>query len=240
MLSPEDSVLPSSLALRISQLLSGSAEVSMDIMEQEKEVLLHWVPNASSSTLNALQEQQEQLEVDYRTIKEDMGKMERLARGLQGRPTQAEGASGEEFRAALQACEELGWSLAENQARLLQFSQLQDFLQSYLHMIAWAEEVRRGIFSEAGDQDDVLELDLQVKQQVEGLDRLAQAGRRLVTDRHQLAAIIKERTEELQSMLGWILEHWRTQRKQMIDRRAESDPVSLDWTTSSPSLSQVQ
>ena len=40
-----------------------------------------------------------------------------------------------EARSALQAWEELGWSLAENRSSLQQYKQLQHFLRTYLAMM---------------------------------------------------------------------------------------------------------
>ncbi|CAB1344781.1 unnamed protein product, partial [Coregonus sp. 'balchen'] len=123
--------------------------------------------------------------------------------------------------------------MAENQCRLQQFRQLQDFLRAYLAMISWTEDTRTCIFSEASAQQWLLaessvpsELDLRIEQKFDEFDKLAAAGQKLIKERHHLADIIKERTEELQSMLGWILVYWRAQKDQLGQEKSRDSRTS--------------
>ncbi|XP_021413058.2 uncharacterized protein LOC110486064 isoform X1 [Oncorhynchus mykiss] len=215
----------STLKLRINQLLSRCAEFSMDILDTETDMAVRCEPN--SSELEGLQEQQDELERDYQVIKEEVGEIEGLASQLQVLLPEMAGALGENVHATQQAWQELGWSIAENQCNLQQFRQLQDFLRAYLAMISWTEDTQTCIFSEASAQQWRLaelsvpsELDLRIEQKFDEFDKLAAAGQKLIKERHHLADIIKERTEELQSMLGWILVYWRAQKDQLGRERS--------------------
>ncbi|KAM9491043.1 uncharacterized protein ACWYII_003445 isoform 5-T5 [Salvelinus alpinus] len=220
----------STLTLHINQLLSRCAEFSMDILDTETDMAVRCEPY--SSELEGLQEQQDELEKDYQVIKEEVEEMEGLALRLQVLLPDMTGALGEDIHATQQAWEELGWSMAENQCNLQQFQQLQDFLRAYLAMISWTEVTQTCIFSEASVQQWRLaessvpsELDLRIEQKFDEFDKLAAAGQKLIKERHHLADIIKERTEELQSILGWILVYWRAQKDQ-LGRERSSDSRS--------------
>ncbi|KAM9490575.1 uncharacterized protein ACWYII_003185 isoform 3-T4 [Salvelinus alpinus] len=215
----------STLKLRINQLLSRCAEFSVDILDTETDMAVRCEPY--SSELEGLQEQQDELERDYQVIKEEVEEMEGLASQLQVLLPEMAGALGENVHATQQAWQELGWSMAENQCNLQQFRQLQDFLRAYLAMISWTEDTQTCIVSEASAQQWRLaessvpsELDLRIEQKFDEFDKLAAAGQKLIKERHHLADIIKERTEELQSMLGWILVYWRAQKDQLGRERS--------------------
>ncbi|XP_055762386.1 uncharacterized protein LOC129839132 [Salvelinus fontinalis] len=234
----------STVTLRINQLLSRCAEFSMDVLDTETDMAVRCEPY--SSELEGLQEQQDELEKDYQVIKEEVEEMEGLALRLQVLLPDMTGALGEDIHATQQAWEELGWSMAENQCNLQQFQQLQDFLKAYLAMISWTEDTQTCIFSEVSVQQWRLaessvpsELDLRIEQKFDEFDKLAAAGQKLIKERHHLADIIKERTEELQSILGWILVYWRAQKDQ-LGRERSSDSRSDDPQGDATRFSQGQ
>ncbi|XP_064821369.1 uncharacterized protein LOC135539421 isoform X1 [Oncorhynchus masou masou] len=222
----------STLTLRINQLLSRCAEFSMDLLDTETDMAVRCEPY--SSELKGLQEQQDELEKDYQVIKEEVEEMEGMALRLQVLLPDMTGALGEDIHATQQAWEELGLSMAENQCNLQQFQQLQDFLRAYLAMISWTEDTQTCIFSEASvhqwrlaESSVPTELDLRIEQKFDEFDKLAAAGQKIIKERHHLADIIKERTEELQSILGWILVYWRAQKDQ-LGRERSSDSRRSD------------
>ncbi|XP_029632504.1 uncharacterized protein LOC115208518 [Salmo trutta] len=222
----------STLTLHINQLLSRCAEFSMDILDTETDMAVRCEPY--SSELEGLQEQQDELERDYQVIKEEVEEMEGLALRLQVLLPDMTGALREDILATQQAWVELGWSMAENQCNLQQLQQLKDFLRAYLAMISWTEDTETCIFSEASVQQWRLaessvpsELDMTIEQKFDEFDKLAVAGQKLIKERHHLADIIKERTEELQSMLGRILVYWRAQKDQ-LGRERSSDSRRSD------------
>ncbi|XP_064173461.1 uncharacterized protein LOC135244803 isoform X2 [Anguilla rostrata] len=226
----------SSLMMRINHALSLGAELSMDIMDAETDMAVKCEPDRSG--LQGLQEQQDQMEVKYEALKDEVAEMEKQGPRLEALCPEKWPILGEEVQATLQAWEELGRSMAENRGRLQQFGRLQDFFRDYLAMISWTEDTRACIFSESarhrgkGNEVPVTsELDLKIERKFEEFDELAAAGQKLMEEEHHLAELIKERTEELQSMLGWILVHWRAQKHQRSrGKRKEGDVVCSEAT----------
>ncbi|KAI4889742.1 hypothetical protein NFI96_019653 [Prochilodus magdalenae] len=136
-----------------------------------------------------------------------------------------------EVQTSLQAWEELSRSMAENRSRLQQFGHLRHFFRNYLAVISWTEDTRSRIFSESAlrqgreSQGSMVELlDQQIEQKFQEFDLLAAAGKKLLSEDHHLAKMIKERMEELRSMLGWILVHWRAQKDQWLNRKRAEEP----------------
>ncbi|XP_034754198.1 uncharacterized protein LOC117960420 isoform X6 [Etheostoma cragini] len=135
------------------------------------------------------------------------------------------------IQAMLQGWTELGKSVTENKSRLREFVQLQDFFRSYLAMISWTEDTRSYIFSDTalhlgkdGQGPLAAELDMQIEQKFEEFDELADAGRNLLDKEHHLTQMVRERMEELRSMLGWISVHWRAQKQQWLHKMSRQEP----------------
>ncbi|XP_048863769.1 spectrin beta chain, non-erythrocytic 5 isoform X4 [Brienomyrus brachyistius] len=208
----------SSLGVRIQQGLSRSEELSGIVQEAETDMAVKCEPHRCG--LHRLREQQDELEVDYEVLREDVEEARRSAAWLQVLCPDRMHALDGEARATLQAWEKLGTAMAENRARLQNFARLQDFFQNYLAMISWTEDTRARIFDNVGhrgsasQEPTVTELDLMIEQKFEEFDVLAAAGQELIDEEHHLTNMIRERTEELQSMLGWILVRWRAQKHQ--------------------------
>ncbi|KAL2086592.1 hypothetical protein ACEWY4_017651 [Coilia grayii] len=223
--------LLSTLTLRINEHLSRCAELSMDILELESNMATLCEPDLMG--LEGLQEQQDDLEVDFHIMAGEVEDMEKLATHLKTLPPERSLFLGEEVQATLQAWEEVGRSLAENRGRLSKFKQLQEFFDKYLAMIAWAETTRSCMFSsgsvrEGGEEErsKMADLDLRIQQKMEEFTQLTADGQTLTDDGLHVAEIIRERTEELQSMLGWIQDNWRTQKEQLTQRRRAPDVAS--------------
>ncbi|XP_075268888.1 uncharacterized protein LOC142360457 isoform X2 [Opisthocomus hoazin] len=130
--------------------------------------------------------------------------------------------------------------LRETRARVQQAGRLRRFFKDYLAMISWTEDTRAQIFSESPSGHGLAEtpceeLERRIEGKLKEFEALAAAGQQLVSEEHYLSAVIKERLEELQSMLGWVLVRWRAQRHQrdlgskQEDRR---DPESPSGTSS--------
>uniref|UniRef100_W5NFV8 PH domain-containing protein n=1 Tax=Lepisosteus oculatus TaxID=7918 RepID=W5NFV8_LEPOC len=219
----------SALTVRINGKLSRSLELHVDIHEMETEMAVKCEPDQCG--LEDLEDQQEDLEIDYEIIKEEVDELEKLAAQLEELCPEKMQVLGEEVRSTLHVWEELGKSLTENRARLRQFLQLQDFFRNYLAMISWTEDTRACIFSDTtvhpgkGNQMPVIaELDKKIEQKFAEFDDLAAAGQKLIDEEHHLTEMIKERTEELRSMLGWILVRWRAQKHQRSCGKRKEEP----------------
>ncbi|XP_046900109.1 uncharacterized protein si:dkey-238i5.2 isoform X3 [Hypomesus transpacificus] len=235
--NPELICQNSTQTLHINQLLSRCAELSMDILDAETDMAVRCEPD--NSGLEGLQEQQEELEMGYRIIKEEVVEMERLTSHVLAVLSEKAIGTWENVQTTLQSLEELTRSMAENQSRLQQFSELQDFLRTYLAIISWTDETCTCIFSDALANQDKLheltkssELDLKIQQKFEEFDAFAAAGQKLIAEGHHLTNIINERTDELQSMLGWMLAHWKVKKDQLNQEKPEEliKDISLPGT----------
>ncbi|XP_059690100.1 uncharacterized protein LOC132320766 [Gavia stellata] len=131
--------------------------------------------------------------------------------------------------------------LRETRARVQQASRLRHFFKDYLAMISWTEDTRAQIFSESPSSHSLPEtpceeLERRIEGKLKEFEALAVLGQQLVSEEHYLSATIKERLEELQSMLGWVLVRWRAQRHQrdlgskQEDRRDLESPLGLSPT----------
>ncbi|XP_064014873.1 uncharacterized protein LOC135183612 isoform X2 [Pogoniulus pusillus] len=142
----------------------------------------------------------------------------------------------QEVQDTLRAWAELQELLQETQARVQQASQLRHFFKDYLAMISWTEDTRAQIFSESPSSHGLTEtpheeLERRIEGKLKEFEMLAASGQQLVSEEHYLSATIKERLEELQNMLGWVLVRWRAQRYQrdpgskQDDRRNTESPL---------------
>ncbi|XP_072247391.1 uncharacterized protein [Leuresthes tenuis] len=164
--------------------------------------------------------------IDYEIIREEVKEMENQASRLKEVCPERLHMLGGKIQATLQAWNELGKSVTDNKTRLQEFVQLQDFFRSYLAMISWTEDTRSCIFSDTalhlgrdGQRPLAAELDLQIEQKFEEFDELAMTGKNLLDKEHHLMQMVRERMEELRSMLGWILVHWRAQKQQWLHKK---------------------
>ncbi|XP_050932499.1 spectrin beta chain, non-erythrocytic 5 isoform X6 [Lates calcarifer] len=232
-----------SLAVRVEECLCYSKELSLDILERETDMAVQCEPDRCG--LEALQEKQDHLEIDYEVIREEVKEMEDLASRLEELCPERVHALGAKIQATLQAWTELGKSVTENKSRLHEFVQLQDFFRSYLAMISWTEDTRSCIFSDTalhlgkdGQRPLAAELDMQIELKFEEFDELAATGRNLLAKDHHLTQMVRERIEELRSMLGWILVHWRAQKQQWLHKKSRQEPsqdnIYSEATTCSP------
>ncbi|XP_023267375.1 uncharacterized protein LOC111658905 isoform X4 [Seriola lalandi dorsalis] len=218
-----------SLAVRVEECLCCSKELSLDILERETDMAVQCEPDRCG--LEALQEKQDHLEIDYEIIREEVKEMENLASRLEELCPERVHVLGAKIQAMLQAWTELGKSVTENKSRLQEFVQLQDFFRSYLAMISWTEDTRSCIFSDTalhlgkdGQRPLAAELDIQIEQKFEEFDELVATGRGVLDKEHHLTQMVRERMEELRSMLGWILVHWRAQKQQWLHKKSRQEP----------------
>ncbi|XP_052428732.1 uncharacterized protein LOC127970291 isoform X4 [Carassius gibelio] len=231
------------VSAHVEQCLQRCAELAVDVLEIESEMAVRCEPDRCG--LDDLQEYQDQLEAEYGVLKEEVEAMVSLASCLSDVCPERMNAVGTEIQTSLNAWDELGKSVAENKKRLLQFGHLRHFFRNYLAMISWTEDTRSCIFSESAlrqsreNQEPLVEvLDRQIEQKFEEFDQLAMAGKKLFDNEHHLNKMIRERVEELRSMLGWILVHWRAQKDQLLSRQkteeAQTDAIYSEAMVCSP------
>ncbi|KAG1949871.1 hypothetical protein F2P79_011590 [Pimephales promelas] len=216
----------SNLTLQINQHLCRCAELSMDLLDIEADMAV--LCDSDLSGLEGLQEQQDDLEAHSNIIESEVREMERLARQLKVPSPEERDPLREEVQAILQAWEEVGRNMTENRGRLEKFHQIQDYFENYLAMITWTENTRSCILagSSACRESEIAEIDHCIETKLDEFSKLAAAGQMLMQDESPFKDIIKERTDELQSMMGWIQVNWHAQKEQLKDGKSESTNYS--------------
>ncbi|XP_034538370.1 uncharacterized protein LOC117811970 [Notolabrus celidotus] len=216
------------LAVRVEETLSCSKELSLDILERETDMAVQC--ELERCGLDALQAKQDHLEIDHEVIRGEVKEVEDQASRLEELCPERVHVLGLKIRAMLQGWTELERSVTENKSRLQEFVKLQRFFRSYLGMISWTEDTRSHIFSEAalhlgkdGQKPLAAELDLQIELKFEEFDELVASGRNILHKEHHLTQMVRERMEELRSMLGWISVHWRVQKQQWLLKRSQQE-----------------
>ncbi|XP_051508279.1 uncharacterized protein LOC127414353 isoform X2 [Myxocyprinus asiaticus] len=232
------------LSVRVEQCLQRCTELTKDVLEMESEMAVRCEPDRCG--LDRLQEHQDKLEAEYKVLKVEMEAVENLAGRLTDVCPERMHRVRTDIQSSMNGWQELNKSVAENRRRLLQFDQLRQFFRNYLAMISWTEDTRSCIFSESAlrqsreNQEPLVEvLDRQIEQKFEEFDQLTVTGKKLFDDKHHLNKMIQERMEELRSMLGWILVHWRAQKDQLLTRQ-RAEEAHTDAIYSEASVCTVQ
>ncbi|XP_077031900.1 uncharacterized protein LOC129118293 isoform X2 [Agelaius phoeniceus] len=184
--------------------------------------------------------QQEMEHAVSQTLQGQLEELERVAARLQELCPARQCPVSQELQETLWAWAGLRELLRETRLRVQQASQLRHFFKDYLAMISWTEDTRAQIFSESPSSSSIPEtpceeLERRIEEKLKEFEALAAAGQQLVSEEHYLSATIKERLEELQSMLGWVLVRWRAQRHQQQDlgsrQEDRREPENLSRTS---------
>ncbi|XP_027743479.1 uncharacterized protein LOC114059351 isoform X3 [Empidonax traillii] len=186
-----------------------------------------------------LSRQQEMEHAVSETLQGQLEELERAAARLQELCPAQQCPTSREVQETLRAWAGLRELLRETRARVQQASRLRHFFKDYLAMISWTEDTRAQIFSESPSSPSLPktpceELERRIEEKLKEFEALAASGQQLVSEEHYLSATIKERLEELQSMLGWVLVRWRAQRHQKeLESKQEDrrDPKSPSLTS---------
>ncbi|XP_068013297.1 spectrin beta chain, non-erythrocytic 1-like isoform X2 [Melanerpes formicivorus] len=192
-----------------------------------------------------LNQQQEMERMVSETLQGQLEDLERGAARLQELcPTQRCPVS-QKVQETLRAWAGLQELLQETQARVQQASRLRHFFKDYLAMISWTEDTRAQIFSENPSSHGLPEtpceeLERRIEGKLKEFEMLAASGQQLVSEEHYLSATIKERLEELQSMLGWVLVRWRAQRYQRDPGSKQDDRRNTESPSGASPTSQEQ
>nr|XP_006126579.1 uncharacterized protein LOC102448657 isoform X2 [Pelodiscus sinensis] len=169
--------------------------------------------------LQGLLSQQQEMEFNISEgLEENMGELEKAAMRLDKFCLAQMHDLGQQIQGRLQAWKELQKLVLENKTHVQQAYRLQQFFANYLAMISWTEDTRAQIFSENVSAHGLLEahweeLERKIEGKFQEFEELAAAGQMLVSEEHYLSETIKERLEELRSMLGWVLVRWRAQKQ---------------------------
>ncbi|XP_042691345.1 spectrin beta chain, non-erythrocytic 2-like, partial [Centrocercus urophasianus] len=218
------------------------AEVSprLEALCCEAKALAHDTAQAESSFTTVKSEKDLQGLQGLQSRQQEMERV--VSEGLQGRLEELERKAfhlqelcpthlcpiGREAQRTLRVWAELQELLQETRVHVQQADRLQHFFKDYLAMISWTEDTRAQIFSESPSSYGLLEpkceeLERKIEGKLKEFEKLAAAGQQLVAEEHNLSAVIQERLEELQSMLGWVLVRWRAQRHQRDPGNKQED-----------------
>uniref|UniRef100_A0A1A8L2H2 PH domain-containing protein n=2 Tax=Nothobranchius TaxID=28779 RepID=A0A1A8L2H2_9TELE len=218
------------LAVRVEECLCSSKGLSLDILEKETDLAVQCEPDRCG--LGALQEKEDHQETDCEVMREEVKEMEKQASWLKELCPEKARIFEAKVQTTLEAWNELEKSVMENKSRLQEFMQLQDFFRSYLAMISWTEDTRSCIFSDTalqfrrdGQRPLVAELDVQMERKFKEFDELSVTATTLLDKGHHLTHMVRERMEELRSMLGWISVHWRVQKQQQLYKTNREIPL---------------
>ncbi|XP_035981767.1 spectrin beta chain, non-erythrocytic 1 isoform X7 [Fundulus heteroclitus] len=213
------------LAVRVEECLCSSKELSLDILEKETDMAVQCEPEHCG--FEPLRDRVSHLEADCEIIREEVKEMENQASCLRELCLEKAHVFDLKVQSMLRAWSELGRSVTENRSRLQEFVALQGFFRSYLALISWTEDTRSCIFSDAAlhpRREGQRPLDVQIEQRFNEFDELASTAKTLLDREHHLTQMVKERMEELRSMLGWISVHWRAQKQQRLRKQNREEP----------------
>ncbi|XP_075060586.1 uncharacterized protein LOC142145032 isoform X2 [Mixophyes fleayi] len=214
--------LESSLAA-LSQMMASASARLQDVGRQMEAAEQDFTAVKKQTDMRELQGmfiQQQQLESDMSgAISEELRKLDEGRDRLQELCPVRSQKLGWRIEETLQACSHLQGHIQENQNRLQRTARLRDFFLSYLGMISWTEDMRAQVLLESpGDRLSPgrrEELEKSIEGKLKEFEVLAGIGWKLIGEDHLLAQTIKERLEELQGMLSWVLMRWRCQKQRI-------------------------
>ncbi|KAM7117354.1 uncharacterized protein J5F26_002452 isoform 3-T3 [Ciconia maguari] len=227
---------------RLEALRCRAESLARDIAQAESGFTVVKSEKDLQGLQDLLSRQQEMERAVSETLQGQLEELERAAARLQDLCPARLCPVSQEVQGTLWAWAGLQELLRETWARMQQAGRLRHFFKDYLAMISWTEDTRAQIFSESPSGHGLLEtpceeLERRIEGKLKEFEALAASGQQLVSEEHYLSATIKERLEELQSMLGWVLVRWRAQRHQrdpgskQEDRRDPESPSGTSPTS---------
>ncbi|XP_040286760.1 spectrin alpha chain, non-erythrocytic 1-like isoform X2 [Bufo bufo] len=225
----EDAELESRVS-GLSQTMAAACSKLHDIWSQLEAAEKEMMAVKGEMELPDLQgviSQQQQVEAEMSDI------IDLEVRRLQERAEQLEGecpawrlSAGRKIEEAMRTRTDLQTLVQKNQARLQRTKRLREFFLLYLRMISWSEVTRDQILSES-PRGCLTPAQRDLERTVEGKLRefevLAGIGWQLIGEDHLLAQTIRERLEEVQGLLSWLLAWWRCQKQKTKEAAASVD-----------------
>ncbi|XP_077341553.1 uncharacterized protein LOC143986994 isoform X3 [Lithobates pipiens] len=210
--------------LALSQMIQSASALTQEVWRKMEEVEQDYMAAKKYTELRDLQEisalhQQAEAEVTGE-MQAEVRRLEEQRGPLQDLCPQRSQELGRSLEETLQAWGQLQEDIQKNRTRLHRTSQLREFFLSYLGMISWTEETRSQILSDS--PEDRLSpawregLERSIDGKMKEFEVLAGVGWKLIGEDRLLTLTIKERLEELQGMLSWVLMRWRCQKHPRI------------------------
>ncbi|XP_033000442.1 uncharacterized protein LOC117044110 isoform X4 [Lacerta agilis] len=211
---------------QIETMRDRAETLAQDIMQAERSFATV-KSEADLLELQGLTKRQKEIESEMSSLRGDMEKLERAFIELEDCCLIEMPNESRRISETLEAWKDLQKLVLGNAVHGQQAAHLQQFFRAYLAIISWTEDTRAQIFSETMSahglskaQWEDLESNMETK--FKEFEELAAVGWKLVAEEHSLSETIKERMEELQSMLGWVMVRWKAQSSQK-DPGSKSD-----------------
>ncbi|XP_042299883.1 uncharacterized protein LOC121917799 isoform X5 [Sceloporus undulatus] len=194
--------------------------------------------------LEGLLKRQKEIESDVSKLAEDIEKLEKAVTRLEEGYLLQISYEPKRILEILESWKDLQKLVLQNAVHGQQAVYLQQFFRDYLAIISWTEDTRAQIFSESSSTCGLTEaqwkeLENNMKTKLKEFEELATAGWKLVAEEHFLSETIKERLEELRSMLGWVMVHWHAQSSQKDTDNKNNGAETQDGILNKPQNHQV-
>nr|XP_034964067.1 uncharacterized protein LOC118081770 isoform X3 [Zootoca vivipara] len=211
---------------RIETMRNKAETLAQDIMQAERSFATV-KSEVDLLELQGLTKRQKEIESEISSLEGDMEKLERTFIELEDCSLTEMPNESRRIGETLEAWKDLQKLVLGNAVHGQQAAHLRQFFRAYLAIISWTEDTRAQIFSETMSTHGLSEaqwedLESNMETKFKEFEELAAVGWKLVAEEHSLSETIKERMEELQSMLGWVMVRWRAQSSQK-DPGSKSD-----------------
>ncbi|XP_070590319.1 uncharacterized protein [Erythrolamprus reginae] len=190
--------------------------------------------------VQGIQKRQEEIENDMSQLE---GNIEELERGVIHLVQVSDDSK--LILEILEAWKNLQKLVLENSIHGQQTVRLWQFFKGYLAIISWTEDTRAQIFSENLNAQGLPEapwenLKNSMEAKLKEFEELAASGWELVAEEHYLSKTIKERMEELQNMLGWVMVRYQAQCSPRDPGNKNDERETLDSTLNMPQNPQSE
>ncbi|XP_034283960.1 uncharacterized protein LOC117671845 isoform X2 [Pantherophis guttatus] len=206
------------------------AEKSFTTVKTERDLL----------DVQGIQKRQEEIESDMSQLERNIEELERAVTHLVEVSDDSK-----PILEILEAWKDLQKLVLENSVHGHQTVRLWQFFKGYLAIISWTEDTRAQIFSENLNAQGLPEapwenLKTSMEAKFKEFGELAASGWELIAEEHYLSKTIKERMEELQNMLGWVMIRYQAQCSPKDPGNKNDERESQDNTVNMPQNLQFE
>ncbi|XP_060610035.2 spectrin beta chain, non-erythrocytic 1-like isoform X2 [Anolis sagrei] len=195
--------------------------------------------------LERLLKRQKEIESDMSKLAKDMEKLENAVIQQQENYLLQISHESRRILEILESWKDLQKLVLQNAVHGQQAGHLRQFFRDYLAIISWTEDTRAQIFSESSSTHGLTEaqwkeIENNMEAKFKEFENLATAGWKLIAEEHFLSETIRERLEELQSMLGWVMVRWQAQSSQKDADNKKKVQESQDGIPNKTQVCQIK
>ncbi|XP_069810909.1 uncharacterized protein [Dendropsophus ebraccatus] len=221
----------------LSQIMAAAHAKLQDVRSQLEAAEKEFVSVKREAELRDLQgaiSQQQQVEADVsKTIGAEVRRLQERREQLQDLSLAWNLSANRSIEDAVRTWNDLQAAVQENKARLQKTERLREFFLQYLGMISWTEVTRDQILSGSPrgrlSRSQREELERTMEKKLKEFEALSGIGWKLIGEDHMLARMIRERLEEVQGLLSWLLMRWRCQKhKRVMGIKANEDAGNVE------------